>query len=151
MKGPLVERVTISGSPEQIWSVIDDPAALGRVLPGLESLIHEAPDRFGAVIVLKSAFGPIRADVTAQIKEPEPPHHLRLDLDGRARGLPGSFRVGIPIDLTQAGEGLTAVSYSVELAVTGSLRAIGTGPIRQALERAIGELVQNVEREIAPT
>src|SRR6266508_4974063 len=151
MTEPLVERITISGSPEPIWAIIDDPAALGRALPGLESLVHEAADRFRAVIVLKSPFGPIHTDVAAQIQEAEPPRHLRLDLNGRARGLPGSFRVGIPIDLVPADGGLTTVSYSVELAMTGGLAALGSGPIRQALGKAIGELVRNVEREIAPT
>lgn len=143
------ETVTIAGPPEAVWSVIEDPAALGRVLPGCESINTEGPGRFRAVLASKVQFMTLRADVTATFNDADPPRHLRLELEGRPRGLAGSFRVSVPFDIEPTGDGGSRVTYSVDLSVTGRLAAFGVPLLRETMRRQVAELVRNVERELA--
>ena len=41
----------------------------------------------------------VRSDVVATLHDADPPRHLRLVLEGRPRGLGGSFRLDVPFDI----------------------------------------------------
>jgi carbon monoxide dehydrogenase subunit G len=145
---PVVDTVEVGASPERIWAMLDDPEALARILPGCESIVREAPDRFAAVIASKVRFMTIRSDVVATLLEADRPRHVRLQLEGRPRGLGGSFHVSIPFDIEALGPNRSRVAYSVSLDLSGSLAAFGGAALAEPLRAQIGELVRNAEREI---
>lgn len=143
------ERIEVAGSPAAIWAVIEDPGALGRVLPGAESLQPDGPGRWRGVLATKVGFMTVRADAVAEMHDPRPPEHLRLEIEGRPRGLAGSFRASIPFDLVELGADRTAISYTVDLTVSGRLAAFGAPLLRDTLRRQVAALVLNLERELA--
>ena len=150
MTDPVVDIVEVAASPETIWAMLDDPDALARILPGCESIVREAPDRFAAVIASKVRFMTIRSDVVATILEADRPRHLRLQLEGRPRGLGGSFRVSIPFDVDALGPNRSRVAYSLSLDLSGSLAAFGGAALVEPLRAQIGEPLRNAEREVGP-
>jgi carbon monoxide dehydrogenase subunit G len=143
-----VDTVEVAATPEAIWGILDDPTALGRLLPGCESIVREAPDRFSAVVASKVRFMTVRSDVVATLLDADPPRHLRLVLEGRPRGLGGSFRLDVPFDIAPTGPGLSSVSYSVGLELGGSLKGFGGPTLTEALHQQVGELVKNIEQEV---
>jgi carbon monoxide dehydrogenase subunit G len=148
------ETVTIPGSQAAVWSIIEDPGALERVLPGAESIVATGPGQFRGVLATKIQFLTVRADVTASFHDADRPRHLRLQIDGRPRGLAGSFSVSVPFDMAPADgpagpESATEVSYAVDLQVTGRLATFGTPLLRDTLRRQIAALVGNLGRELA--
>jgi 2-furoyl-CoA dehydrogenase large subunit len=150
MTEPIVDSVEVDASPEAIWAMLDDPDALARILPGCESIVRETPDRFVAVIASRVRFMTIRSDVVATLHEADAPRHLRLLLEGRPRGLGGSFRVSIPFDIEALGPNRSRVAYSVALELAGSLSAFGGAALAEPLRAQIGELIRNAERESKP-
>ena len=148
------DLVVVRGSPAAIWDVIGDADALQRILPGAESIVATGPATFTGVLAAKIQFLTVRADVRTSFHDQDPPRHLRLQLDGRPRGLAGSFAVSIPFDLAPAdgpaGPGTaTEVSYAVDLQVTGRLAAFGAPLLRDTLRRQIAALVRNLDRELS--
>ncbi len=145
------DRATIHGSPEAIWSIIEDPAALARVLPGAESVVATGPSTFRGVLATRIQFLTVRADIDASFHDADRPRHLRLQLDGRPRGLAGSFSASIPFDLAPI-DGpvpVTEVRYAIDLTVTGRLATFGAPLLRDTLRRQVATLVANVDRELA--
>jgi 2-furoyl-CoA dehydrogenase large subunit len=143
------DSVRVSADPAAVWAVIDDPTALARVLPGAESLEPVGPGRWRGVLASKIGFMTVRADVTASLHDADPPRHLRLELEGRPRGLAGSFRASIPFDMTALKTGGTEIAYVVDMTVTGRLAAFGAPLLRDTLRRQVVELVRNLERELS--
>ncbi len=143
------ERTRVAAPRERLWAVFVDPDALARVLPGCESLEADGVGSYRAVLATRLQFLTLRADVTATLRDPEPPRALTLVLDGRPRGLAGTFSATIPIGLEPFGDDQTEVSYEVDLTVTGRLAAFGTPILRDTLRRQVRELVANVERLLA--
>lgn len=148
------DRVTVQGPPSAVWAIIEDPAALARVLPGAESVEAAGPGRFRGVLAARIQFLTLRADVEATLSDADPPRHLRLQLKGRPRGLAASFEVSIPFDLRKmdgpAGPAsATEISYAVDLMVTGRLASFGAPLLRDTLRRQVAALVQNLDRELA--
>jgi carbon monoxide dehydrogenase subunit G len=156
MSEMLRDQVLLHGPPTAVWAIIDDPAALERVLPGAEAIVRTGPDTFRGVLGTRIQFLTVRADIEATFLEPDPPRHLVLRLDGRPRGLAGSFSVIIPFDLSPTSyvaagrdpEAGTQVSYAVDLTVTGRLASFGIPLLRDTLRRVIATLVANVDTEL---
>ncbi|HEY3522385.1 MAG TPA: SRPBCC domain-containing protein [Candidatus Limnocylindrales bacterium] len=147
------DSAIVGGPPEAVWSIIEDPAALARVLPGAESIVADGPGRFRGVLATRIQFLTVRADVVATFHDADRPRHLRLMIEGRPRGLAGSFTVSVPFDLEprsaadrRAG---TGVRYAVDLQVTGRLATFGAPLLRDTMRRQIAALVANVDRELA--
>ena len=149
MTAPSSGSTIIDGTPDAIWAILDDPDALGRILPGCESIVRDGPTAFRAVLAAKTGFLTIRADVTATYRDAIPPTHLRLDLDGRPRGISGAFQASVPFDLVALDAGRTEVRYSIDTTVSGALASFGSGMIRGALTGQVDALVRNLERELA--
>jgi carbon monoxide dehydrogenase subunit G len=143
------DQVVVEASRESIWALLNNPAALARVLPGAESLEPDGDHRWYGVLASKIGFVTLRADATAEITDARPPDHMRLELDGRPRALAGSFHASIPIDLEEV-DGRTAIDYAVDLTVTGRLAAFGAPILRETLRRQVAQLVQNLGRELRP-
>lgn len=151
MSEPISDTATISASPEAIWAILHDAAAMARILPGVESLEPDGPDRFRGVIAAKAAFFKVRADLTASLLDPDPPRHVRLELVGRVRGIGGEFVASVPLDLTPMDGGRTRVDYAVDVQLSGALERMGGSRIGDGLRSQVADLVRNVEREAAAT
>jgi carbon monoxide dehydrogenase subunit G len=154
----LRDRARIRGSPSAVWALLEDPVALGRVLPGAESIVATGEGTFHGVLASKLQFLTVRADVDAVFRDADPPRHLRLEMAGRPRGLAGSFTVSVPFDLAPVEEPdappgsdmtETEVSYAVDLNVTGRLASFGAPLMRDTLRRQVTVLLANVDRELA--
>src|SRR5574337_1735679 len=111
----LDDAVDLDASRERVWRVIDDPVALGRVLPGCEELVPDGPQRYRATMRTRLQFITLRVTGTAEIKDVHRPDHLRLEIAGRALGFAGGLVVSVPIDLEERDVGRTRASYAIEM------------------------------------
>jgi carbon monoxide dehydrogenase subunit G len=145
----VADEARLSVDRERLWAVFEDPAALARVLPGCERLESIAPGVYRGVLASKLQFLTLRADVDARILDVERPDRLRLEIDGRPKGLAGGFRASIPIELVPADGSGTLVRYSVALSTTGRLATFGAPILRDTFRRQVAQLVANLERELA--
>lgn len=144
--------VRIRGSADEVWAFLWDAEALGRVLPGCESIRAEDPGRYRLVLAMRTMLLTVRADATAALLDADPPRAVRLTLDGTPRGLGGAFHVEIPIALAEeaSAEGSgTVIEYDVDVRVTGSMASFGPGILREAIMREVQGLAADIEKEIA--
>ena len=144
-------KVEIRGTPAEVWTFLWDADALGRVLPGCESIRELEAGRYAAVLAFRTTFLTVRADTTAEVREPVEARSAVLALDGTARGLGGGFHVLIHLTLEPAdatGAARTDVGYVVEAQVTGALAGLGARMLRDAVVGEVEGLARDIEREI---
>lgn len=153
----LRDELVVRAAPEAVWGLISDAAALQRVLPGAESVVETGPGAFHGVLAARIQFLTVKAEVDAVFEDADPPRHLQLRMNGRPRGLAGSFSVSIPFDLEPSPADIdrgpasaTRISYVVDLTVTGRLAVFGRPLLADTMRREIAALVANVDRELAP-
>ncbi len=143
------ETVTIGAPRGRLWALLDDPAALQRVLPGCEALRADGPDRYMAVLATRAGFMVVRADATVELQDVDRPSSLRLVIAGRPRGIGGEFHVAVPIELEELGARLTSVTYEVALELSGRIASLGGALVGSALHGQVTDLIRNVERELS--
>jgi carbon monoxide dehydrogenase subunit G len=141
------DRVVVAAELEAIRAIMADPAALARILPGAESLQPDGAGRWRGVLATRIGFLTLRAEAVATLHDLEPPRRLRLDVEGKPRGLAGSFRATIPFELEPSGPGRTTITYRVDVLLTGRLASFGTPLLRDTMRRQVAALVANLERE----
>ncbi|MFL5710947.1 MAG: CoxG family protein [Chloroflexota bacterium] len=139
------ESVVVRVARDRIWAVFADADVLAQVLPGCEGLTATGDGAFRGVLATKLQFLTLRADVTATLVDRVPPDHLRLELEGKPRGLAGGFRAVIPIDLAEDPDG-TRIHYTVDLATSGRLATFGAPILRDSFRKQVATLIQNLER-----
>ena len=164
------EVVAIAAQPVEIWELFEDATSLARVLPGCRELQADGPGRFHGLLEARLAFITVRADVRATLADPQPPTAVRLDLEGRPRGLAGGFRASIPIRMAPSGVAAasarsgtaeasgapplttpvhTTVTFDLDLEVSGRLATFGAPLLRSVMRGQVATLVRNVEAEVA--
>jgi uncharacterized protein len=142
------ETTRLSVPRDRLWPVFDDAGLLARVLPGCEHLEAVEPRVYRGVLASRLQFLTMRADVTARVLDVRMPEALRLEIEGRPRGLAGSFRASIPIELVVDAEPGTVVTYEVSLTTSGRLSAFGLPILRDTFRRQVADLISNIEREL---
>ena len=142
------ERIRVAAPRERIWPVFDDADRLRAALPGCETLEAIAPGEYRGVLATRLPFLTLRADVTARLADVARPDSLRLELEGRPRGLAGGFRASIPISLDDAGSA-TDVRYVLDLTTSGRLATFGTPLLRDTFRKQVATLVANLDQMLA--
>jgi 2-furoyl-CoA dehydrogenase large subunit len=141
------ETIALAVPPERVWPLFDDAVALARVVPGCESLTKTAPGRYRGVLHATVGFVSLRSDVEAAVTDRRPPSEVTLRLEGRPRGLAGSFRAVLPVRLEAATEGCVA-TYDLDLEVSGRLATFGALLLRQVMRRQVDQLAANIRQEL---
>jgi carbon monoxide dehydrogenase subunit G len=139
--------VEIATSPGATWAVIGDPLALGRALPDCESITPDGSGGLKVVVAIKQMFMTVRVDLHVTYHDLDQPHHLRLDLDGRPRGIGGALHLSVPIEITAIPTG-AKVDYRGSLELEGTLTSFRK-QVREGLHAQVDRLVRNIEREAA--
>ena len=139
------ETVVVRVPRARIWEAFADAEVLAKVLPGCETLTETGDGAFRGVLATKLQFLTLRADVTATLADRQPPDALRLELDGKPRGLAGGFRAVIPIELAEVTDG-TRIHYMVDLTTSGRLATFGTPILRDSFRKQVATLIANLER-----
>lgn len=143
-----VEEVAIAATPGEIRAILGDADRLGRVFPGCESAAPLPDGRASFVVANRIGFMTVRADVIATTTQGADENDLRLVLDGRTRGLDGTFRAAVDFTLIASGAG-TTVRYALETEAAGAVAMLGEAGLESSIREQIGALVANVEREAA--
>jgi len=115
-------EVIFEAPRDRVWEILNDPAVLGKHMPGCESLNETGPDEYEAV--LKIGVAAIKGTYKAKLRitEKQAPDSYRLHVDGA--GKPGFVKGDGTVHLHEQ-DGHTRVAYSGDLQVGGLIARVG--------------------------
>jgi 2-furoyl-CoA dehydrogenase large subunit len=136
---------SVSGTPQQIWRMLFDPATLQAVIPGCQRVDRISDTHFRADVTL--GIGPVsgryRADV--ELSDLDPPRAITLS--GRAEGALGFGSAEGRITLEPDGDGGTQLRYSYDATIGGKVASIGGRFLDGATRVIIGQFFMALARE----
>ncbi|MFN0118947.1 MAG: SRPBCC family protein [Blastocatellia bacterium] len=127
-----------------VWNLLIDPDILSRCVPGVQSL--ECVGEGSYKIALKTGVGTIRGVYTGAIRleDLREPEHYKMTVDGK--GAPGFLKGVGELELTETDEG-TAVSYTGDVSVGGTIAAVGQRLIVSTAKMMTGQFFIALEAE----
>jgi carbon monoxide dehydrogenase subunit G len=128
---------TIQADREKVWSFLTDAAAVSQCAPGLESMTVIDPERrFEAVAAIGFGTVKVRFVTDVQWVELDPPRMAKMKAHGTAPG--SAVDVAAQMDLAEASEGSTQMSWSADVTVSGTITSLAS--------RLMGSVTKKVTR-----
>jgi carbon monoxide dehydrogenase subunit G len=126
----------IAATPQRVWEALNDPEVLRLCIPGCQSLVKEADDRFSAIAQIK--IGPIGARFKGAVTltDLDPPNGYTISGQGNG-GVAGNAKGMAKVRLSHDGPG-TLLAYDVDAQVGGRMAQLG-GPLIDATARNMAD------------
>jgi carbon monoxide dehydrogenase subunit G len=143
----LAGTVAMPAPPDEVWSLLTDPARLSRLLPGCERLDPDGPDRYKAAVKFGIAAISGKYAGTLEFAEKKPPRSLVLKMDGK--GLPGFVKGEGRIELVAKGASETELTYTGEAQVGGVIASVGQRMLDAAARKIVQQFFESAKAELA--
>lgn len=133
---------------ERVWAALNDPETLKACIPGCESFVHEADDRWSATVLTK--IGPVSARFAGKVelKDVRPPDGYTLAFAGQG-GAAGFASGEAKVTLAPA-EGGTTLAYAATAQIGGKLAQIGSRLVDGAAASLADEFFARFVDRLAP-
>ena len=136
----------LSASPEQVWSVITDPAVLARTIPGCETLEQVGDDEYKMNVSV--GVGAIRGTYAGEVKLSDKQHPTSYVMHASGAGAPGNARAQVTINLEPADGGKTNLTYSADAVIGGPVAGVGQRMITGVAKRMAGQFFTAIDDEL---
>lgn len=132
---------------DRVWQLLNDPAVLARITPGVTELIADGDDRYKATFVI--ALGPFKNTFNGQVEiaDKQPPEAMTLKVQARGSGggVAATGRITLREDESQPGA--TRVAWTGEPQLSGMLATVGGRLVQGASKSQAEQFFASLERE----
>jgi carbon monoxide dehydrogenase subunit G len=138
----------IHASRDHVWHLLNDPAVLARITPGVTSLVPEGDDRYKATITV--ALGPLKGAFQGliEVTDKRPPEAMTLKLQARGPG-GGMAAIGrLTLHEAETGTPATRVEWSGEPQLMGLLATVGGRLVQGTAKTQADQFFTQLEREL---
>jgi carbon monoxide dehydrogenase subunit G len=136
----------LAAPPEQVWSVITDPAVLARTIPGCESLQQVGENSY--TMVVSAGVGAIRGKYSGDVRLSDLSFPKSYVMHASGSGGPGSVRATVQITLAPSDAG-TELTYAADAVVGGAVAGVGQRMITGVAKRMAGQFFSAVDLELS--
>ncbi len=137
--------LTVSASPDKLWTLLQDPEFLKEVMPGCKEIRQTGEDEFVGIIEAKVGAIASRYTTTFAIHDKQPPHSYRLHMEGNGKG--GFVRADTNVTLEPDGEG-TILKYEGEVNIGGTIARIGQRLVDAAAKMLLNKGFNNLKARL---
>jgi len=136
--------IEIAASPQKVFAVLLDPAALAKVIPGCHALVSTGENRYRADVTV--GVGLVKARYAAEIalSDIDAPHSLRLAGEGSSSLGTGAGSGTVRLEATASG---TRLHYDYAAQVGGKVAAVGSRMLEGAARIVLAQLFESLGRQ----
>ena len=136
--------IEIAASPQKVFAVLLDPAALAKVIPGCHELALIGDNRYRADVTV--GVGLVKARYAAEItlSNIDAPHSLRLAGQGSSSLGTGAGSGTVRLESTAEG---TRLHYDYAAQVGGKVAAVGSRMLEGAARIVLAQLFESLGRQ----
>lgn len=142
-----IDGVYTFQAPRQlVWETVQDPDALQRCIPGVESFERTGDDEYRAT--MKIGVGAIRGTYNAKIRifDQRAPEHYKLAVE--AQGAAGFVRGEGTFELAEQGAGATELRWSADAQIGGAVAAVGQRMLGGVARMTVGQLWSALDAQV---
>ena len=121
-----------------VWQVLNDPEAMARTMPGVESFDVHDDRHWTANVKIPLGLGGLKMKVDMEKIEEREPEFAKLAVKGN--GVGAIMNMETSFTLSDADSGATAMAWSAEVKILGPVGSMG----QRVLQPIVNQQVQHV-------
>jgi carbon monoxide dehydrogenase subunit G len=130
---------------EAVWRVLNDPAAMARTMPGVESFDVHDDKRWTANVKIPLGLGGLRMKVDMEKIDEREPEHAALQIKGN--GVGAMLNMQTSFDLAENGSG-TAMKWAAEVRIAGPVGSMGQRVLQPIVNQQVQHVLAALDREV---
>lgn len=141
-----VEGTRTYGAPRaQIWEVLNDPAEMAALMPGVESFDVQDESHWRAKVKVSLGLGSLRMSIKFEQMESREPEHARLHAKGE--GVGAIMSMDTQFDLSE-GDGKTDMRWEADVRIFGQVASMGQRVIQPIVNQQVQQVLNALDKRV---
>jgi hypothetical protein len=137
---------TFTAPREAVWGVLNDPAAMAKTMPGVESFDVHDPTHWTANVKIPLGLGGLRMKVDMEKLEEREPEFAKLAIKGQ--GVGAMLSMETQFELSDAPGGGTAMHWTADVRIAGPVGAMGQRVLQPIVNQQVKQVLTALDREV---
>jgi carbon monoxide dehydrogenase subunit G len=137
---------TFEAPRETVWNVLQDPAQMAELMPGVESFDVEDDRRWKANVKIPLGLGSLRLSINFEKTEERAPEFSRLHAKGT--GVGALMNLNTQFNLSEHGEA-TAMAWEADVRVAGPVGSMGQRVLQPIVNQQVQQVLAALDRQVA--
>jgi uncharacterized protein len=136
---------TFAAPRQAVWGVLNDPAAMAKTMPGVESFdVHDA-QRWTANVKIPLGLGGLKMKIDMDKTAERAPEYAELDIKGKGVGAMLSMKTSF--ELSEVGGG-TAMKWAADVKLAGPVGAMGQRVLQPLVNQQVEHVLSALDRQV---
>jgi uncharacterized protein len=137
---------TFEAPRETVWNVLQDPAQMAQLMPGVESFDVEDDRRWKANMKIPLGLGSLRMSINFEKTEERAPEFSRLHAKGT--GVGALMNLETEFNLSEQG-GATAMAWEADVRIAGHVGSMGQRVLQPIVNQQVQHVLTALDAQIA--
>ena len=137
---------TFEAPRETVWDVLQDPAQMAALMPGVESFDIEDDRRWTANMKIPLGLGSLRMSINFEKTEERAPEYSRLHAKGT--GVGALMNLETEFNLSEQGDA-TAMAWEADVRIAGPVGSMGQRVLQPIVNQQVQHVLSALDAQIA--
>ena len=133
---------------ETVWNVINDPAEMAKLMPGVESFEVTDATHWTAKVKVPLGLGGLKMTMNFEKLEERPPEFASMRAKGQ--GVGALMDMTTSFTLSEAGEG-TSMAWEADVKIAGPVGAMGQRVLQPIVNQQVQQVLGALEERVSVT
>jgi carbon monoxide dehydrogenase subunit G len=135
----------LPASRETVWSVLNDPAQMAKLMPGVESFDVQDDRHWTAKVKVPLGLGGLKMTINFEKLEERPPEFSSLNAKGTGVGA----MMNMTTSFTLTGEGeQTSMAWEADVRIAGPVGSMGQRVLQPIVNQQVGNVLNALEKQV---
>lgn len=133
-------------SRETVWGVINDPAEMAKLMPGVESFEVQDERHWTARVKVPLGLGGLKMSMNFEKLEERAPEFASLRAKGTGVGALVDMKTSFTLTETESG---TSMAWEADVKIAGPVGAMGQRVLQPIVNQQVGLVLAALEKRVA--
>jgi len=133
-------------SRDRVWEVLNDPAEMAGLMPGVESFEIVDDTHWKAKVKVPLGLGSMKMSIDFEKTESRPPEHASLNAKGKGVGAIMSMET--QFDLSEDGGG-TDMRWQADVRILGQVASMGQRVVQPIVNQQVEQVLNALDARVA--
>ena len=134
---------------EAVWSVINEPSEMAKLMPGVESFEIQDERHWTAKVKVPLGLGGLKMTMNFEKLEERPPEFASLRAKGTGVGALMDMKTSFT--LSEADGGGTSMAWEADVKIAGPVGAMGQRVLQPIVNQQVSQVLEALEKRVEAT